>query len=144
MWQQLTAMVLLVVSCLSNGNAIITATSEEGGFSKSCSITAGGIDIFMSSKHGEIFTSFSGGSIYGSINYEITNSSNVDVVVKNAYINGTCVPVMSSLGSGQTLSSNLRGNFSGEGAPVVSWGIEYDGVEYIVNSTYTPLFGLIK
>ncbi|MBO7144009.1 MAG: Ig domain-containing protein [Salinivirgaceae bacterium] len=133
-----------VVSCLSNGNAIITATSVEGGFSKSCSITAGGIDFFMSAKHGVIGTSFTVGGSFASMNYEINNSSNVDVVVKNAYINGTCVPVMSSIGSGQTLSSQLKGSFSSEGDPVVTWEIEYNGVEYIINSTYSPLLGLIK
>ena len=133
-----------VVNCLSNGNAVITATSEEGGFSKSCSVTIGSIDIFMSAKHGVIGTAFTVGGSFDSMNYEITNSSNVEVVVKTASINGVNVSVMRTIQSGQTLSDNLKGYFSSTGTPVVTWTIEYNGAEYIINSTYIQLLGLVK
>lgn len=126
-----------VVTGVAAGTAIITATSEDGVFSQTCEVTVGGINIFMSAQNGNVVTTFTNAGVYTYVSCEITNNSSVDVYVKSVSIDGVSVAV------GETLNSNykLSKTYYTNSAESVIWIIEYDGVDYEVNSFWNPTFG---
>ncbi len=126
-----------VVTGVAAGTTTITATTEDGLFSQTCEATIGGINIFMSAQNGNVVTTFTNVGFYTYVSCEITNNSSVDVYVKSISIDGNSVAVGEALNSNYKLSKTYYTN----SAESVIWIIEYDGVEYEVNSFWNPTFG---
>ena len=126
-----------IVTGVAAGTATITATTEDGGFERKCDITVGGIDIFMSAQNGNVVTTFTNFGVFTYVSCEISNSSNADVYVKRIVIDGSSVSVGETLNSGHKMTQTIYTS----SAQNVVWIIEYNDVEYEVNSFWNPSFG---
>ena len=126
-----------MVTAISVGTATITATSEEGGQQQSCVVTVEGVDKYISAQNGNVVTTFTNFGVYTYVSCQITNKSNVDVYVKSIIIDGRTTSV------GETLKSNYKisNTYYTNSAEKVVWIIEYNGVEYEVNSFWNPSYG---
>lgn len=126
-----------VVTGVAAGTTVITATTEDGVFSQTCEVTVGGINIFMSAQNGNLVTTFTNGGVFTYVSCEISNNSSADVYVKRVVIDGSSISVGETLSSRNKISKTIYTS----SAQNVVWIIEYDGVEYNVNSFWDPSFG---
>ncbi|MBO7496226.1 MAG: Ig-like domain-containing protein [Salinivirgaceae bacterium] len=126
-----------IVTGIAEGTATITATTEDGGFNKTCEVTVGGINIFMSAQNGNVVTTFTNFGVYTYVSCEITNNSNVDVFVKSANVSGNIFDISETLSSGGKLSNTFH-----NGGSIIVWTIVYDGNEYDVVSEFNSMYGM--
>ena len=123
-----------IVTGIAAGTVTITATTEDGGFNQICGVTVGGINIFMSAQNGSVVTTFSAGGVTSSIKCEITNNSNVDILVKECVAGGVHFSVGQTLYSGSYLKCDIPTQSTS-----VVWIIEYNGIGLIDKIGYKIL-----
>lgn len=120
-----------VVSSVAIGTAIITVTTEEGGFTNSCTITVEGIDKYMSASYIGGMT-FSGGGQSAYCDCTIRNNSNVNVYVKSVTISGRVYSINETVSAKSQLSHRCTTSQYNSTKYTVVYTVVYGGVEYTV------------
>ena len=125
------------ITGIAAGTATITATTEEGGFKRSCKVTVGAINIFMSASYIGGMEQQDGNNVFY-CSCSISNNSSVGVYVKSVSIDGDIKTINETVESNASLTKSFVTNVMGSSISSfttqydVKWTIEYDGVEYEV------------
>lgn len=117
-----------IVTGVAAGTAIITVTTEDGSLQQSCEVTVGGVNIFMTS------TAWGGVLWVGSFeqkNYTLENDNDVDVYVKSISISGYTSSINEIVSAKSSLTKSYTTTYNQYD---VKWIVEYNGVEYIVET----------
>lgn len=129
-----------LVTSVANGNTTISATTEDGDFQASCSVSVVAITESIALRIGSSSIVSINGYISGSMYSYITNNSSetitltkFEVIDSNTYavkVRSTDPSQLGDLNSGA--STNLGANLNSVYKPIFKWYFTYDGVEYSV------------
>lgn len=135
-----------VISTLSIGTAIITATSSDGQKIATCSVNVKGIMDYISLRENATIQSFSNGYFTGSLYSVITNNSSQDIVLTSFYMydanTGYLVAasqdpaLLGKLSAGA--STNLGRSITSVYKPISVWNFTWNGKDYQIKH---QLFG---
>ena len=135
-----------VISTLSTGTAVITATSSDGYKTVSCNVTVKSITDYISLRENATIQSYSNGYFTGALYSVITNNSPQDISLTSFYMydssTGNIVAasqdpaLLGKLSAGA--STNLGKNLNSVYKPVSVWNFTWNGKDYQIKH---QLFG---
>lgn len=127
----------------SRGKAIITATTEEGGYEATCEVFVADVQDFISLNFSATITSFFNGYVTGVVYSQITNNSTEFIKITNLKVIDTstnrivAIADQSLLGNLSPFHSlNIGGPLNMIYYPMFVWEYEYNNRIYSISHTF--------